>query len=104
VAPSSIKFALFEAARPRSDEFWTAELSGWTAGGYIPCKGLWPEDNFFALNQSSDHKVAVGVLMDWIEQSSGRDALTAVGPSRGAMAGRSITKPQRIYRRIWLTS
>jgi len=42
-----------------------------------------------------DHTVAVGALMDWIEERSGRDALTAVG-HRVVHGGPKYSKPQRI--------
>jgi acetate kinase len=45
--------------------------------------------------KAPDHTVAVGILMDWIEQRSGRDALTAVG-HRVVHGGPKYYKPQRI--------
>jgi acetate kinase len=42
-----------------------------------------------------DHTAAVGVLMDWIEERIGRDALTAVG-HRVVHGGPKYSKPQRI--------
>lgn len=42
-----------------------------------------------------DHTVAVGALMDWIEERSGRDALIAVG-HRVVHGGPKYSKPQRI--------
>ena len=42
-----------------------------------------------------DHTVAVGVLMDWIEERSDRDALTAVG-HRVVHGGPKYSQPQRI--------
>jgi acetate kinase len=55
---SSIKFALFEAT--------------------LRVKGLNQADNFSRLVTAPDHTVAVGALVDWIEERCGRDALTAV--------------------------
>ena len=45
--------------------------------------------------KAPDHTAAVGILMDWIEQRSGRDALTAVG-HRVVHGGPKYYKPQRI--------
>jgi acetate kinase len=42
-----------------------------------------------------DHTVAVGALMDWIEERIGRDALTAVG-HRVVHGGPKYSEPQRI--------
>ena len=42
-------------------------------------KGVDQADNFSRPVTVPDHTVAVGALMDWIEQRIGRDALTAVG-------------------------
>jgi acetate kinase len=42
-------------------------------------KGVDQADNFSRPVAAPDHTVAVGALMDWIEQRIGRDALTAVG-------------------------
>jgi len=42
-----------------------------------------------------DHTVAVGALMDWLEERLGRDALTAVG-HRVVHGGPKYSKPQRI--------
>ena len=76
---SSIKFALFEAAAP---------LKRILAGGIerigppeatLRVKGFGQMESFSRLIVAPDHTSAVGVLMDWIEQHIGRDALTAVG-------------------------
>ena len=42
-------------------------------------KGMSPADNFSRSVTAPDHTVAVGVLMDGIEERLGRDALAAVG-------------------------
>ena len=52
-------------------------------------------DNFSRPVKAPDHTVAVGLLMDWIEQLSGPDALTAVG-HRVVHGGPKYYKPQRI--------
>ncbi len=92
---SSIKFALFEA----SDSLRRI-LDGGIERIGLPdatfrVKGSEESDNFSRAIKAPDHTVAVGVLMDWIEQRSGRDALTAVG-HRVVHGGPEYYKPQRI--------
>jgi len=58
-------------------------------------KGLNPADNFSRLVTAPNHTVAVGALMDWIEERSERDALTAVG-HRVVHGGPKYSEPQRI--------
>jgi acetate kinase len=92
---SSIKFALFE----------TADSLQRILAGAIDRIGL-PEaslrvkdsnqaDNFSRPLAASDYKAAVGVLMDWIDEHSERDALTAVG-HRVVHGGPKYSIPQRI--------
>ncbi|MGA7701355.1 MAG: acetate/propionate family kinase [Thermoguttaceae bacterium] len=76
---SSIKFALFEAG-----DSLRRILEGGIERIGLPeatlrVKGVNQADNFSRPVTASDHTVAVGALMDWIEQRIGRDALTAVG-------------------------
>jgi acetate kinase len=92
---SSIKFALFEAG-----DTLRRILDGGIERIGLPeaifrVKGSGQADNFSRSIKAPDHKVAVGVLMDWIEQCSGRDALTAVG-HRVVHGGPKYYKPQRI--------
>ena len=92
---SSIKFALFEAG-----DTLRRILDGGIERIGLPeaifrVKGSGQADNLSRSIKAPDHKVAVGVLMDWIEQSSGRDALTAVG-HRVVHGGPKYYKPQRI--------
>jgi len=42
-------------------------------------KGLKEADNVSRFVTAPDHRTAVGVLMDWIEERGGHDTLTAVG-------------------------
>jgi acetate kinase len=58
-------------------------------------KGENQADNFSRLVSASDHTSAVGVLMDWIEERGGSDALTAVG-HRVVHGGPKYSEPQRI--------
>ncbi|MGC1476238.1 MAG: hypothetical protein WA804_10355, partial [Terriglobales bacterium] len=76
---SSIKFALFEGA-----DSLRRILDGGIERIGLPdatfrVKGSDEADNFSRSIKAPDHTVAVGALMDWIEERSGRDALTAVG-------------------------
>jgi acetate kinase len=92
---SSIKFALFEAR----------DSLRRIVGGGIERIGL-PEatwrvtgvsqaDNFSRRVTAPDHSVAVGALMDWIEERGGPDGLTAVG-HRVVHGGPKYSQPQRI--------
>ncbi|MGC2458868.1 MAG: acetate/propionate family kinase [Gallionellaceae bacterium] len=92
---SSIKFALFEAdgALRRIVDGGIERIGQPQAT--LRAKGVNPEDNFSRLVTAPDHTVAVGALMDWIEERSGRDALTAMG-HRVVHGGAKYYKPQRI--------
>ena len=57
----------------------------------LQVKDLDEADNFSRLVTAPDHTVAVGALMDWIEERCGRDALAAVGHG-----GPKYSEPQRI--------
>jgi acetate kinase len=92
---SSIKFALFEAndtlrriLEGAIDRIGLPETS-------LRVKGLDHADNFSRPVTAPDHTLAVGALMDWIEERLGRDALTAVG-HRVVHGGPKYSKPQRI--------
>jgi len=92
---SSIKFALFEAG-----DSLRRILEGGIGRIGLPeaalqVKGLEQADNFSRLVTAPDHTAAVTALMDWIEERSGRDALTAVG-HRVVHGGPKYSKPQRI--------
>ncbi|MFZ1933707.1 MAG: acetate/propionate family kinase [Thermoguttaceae bacterium] len=76
---SSIKFALFEAGDPL-----TRILEGGIERIGLPeatfrVKGMNQADRFSRPVVAPDHTVAVGALMDWIEQRIGHNALAAVG-------------------------
>ena len=90
---SSIKFALFES---------TESLKRILAGGIerigLPdamwhAKGVSQDDNFSRSVTAPDHSIAVGILMDWIDERS--DALAAVG-HRVVHGGPKYSEPQRI--------
>ena len=92
---SSIKFALFEAGD---------SLRRILGGGIerigrpetvLRVTGVSQEDNFSRSVTVPDHTAAVNVLMDWIEERTGHDALTAVG-HRVVDGGPKYSEPQRI--------
>ena len=92
---SSIKFALFQAVDSlrrildgRIERIGLPEAT-------LRVKGLNQADNFSRSVTAPDHTVAVGALMDWIEERSGRDVLTAAG-HRVVHGGPKYSKPQRI--------
>jgi acetate kinase len=92
---SSIKFALFEAG-----DSLRRILEGGIERIGLPeatfrVKGSDEADNFSRPVSAPDHTAAVGALMDWIEERSGRDALTAVG-HRVVDGGPKFSKPERI--------
>ena len=96
---SSIKFALFQAGdslrrilEGRIERIGLPEPILWV-------KGLNHADNFSRLVAAPDHTVAVGALMDWIEQRIGRDALTAVG-HRVVHGGPKYSDPQLITKEM----
>jgi len=59
-------------------------------------KSLDQTDNFSRSVTAPDHPVAVGALMDWIEERSGRDALTAAGNRGRSIASRSKSRRKRL--------
>ncbi len=96
---SSIKFALFEAGD---------SLRRILAGGVeriglpdavLRVKGLNPADTFSRPVAAPDHTVAVGALMDWIEERLGRIPLAAVG-HRVVHGGPKYSDPQRITKEM----
>jgi acetate kinase len=92
---SSIKFALFEAGDSlRQILEGVIERIG-LPEATLRVKGLNQADNFSRAVTAPDHTVAVGALMDWIEERSGRDALAAVG-HRVVDGGPKYYEPQRI--------
>jgi acetate kinase len=92
---SSIKFALFEAGDSlRRILDGVIERIG-LPEATLRVKSLNQADNFSRAVTAPDHTVAVGVLMDWIEERSGRDALVAVG-HRVVDGGPKYYEPQRI--------
>jgi acetate kinase len=92
---SSIKFALFEACNTlRRIMEGSIERIG-LPEPILRVKGFNPADNLSRSVTAPDHTVAVGVLMDWIEERGGRDSLTAVG-HRVVHGGPKYGEPRRI--------
>ena len=89
---SSIKFALFEAG-----ESLRRALDGSIERIGLPDATFAVEgsENFSRPLAVPNHTIAVNVLMDWLEERSARDALTAVG-HRVVHGGPKYSEPQRI--------
>ncbi|MBN2100227.1 MAG: acetate/propionate family kinase [Dehalococcoidia bacterium] len=92
---SSIKFALFEAG-----DSVRRLLEGQIQRIGLPeatfrVEGSNHMDSFSRSVTAPDHTVAVGALMDWIEERSGHDALTAAG-HRVVHGGSKYSQPQRV--------
>jgi acetate kinase len=92
---SSIKFALFEAG----DTLLRIMEGGIERIGLpeatLQVKGANKVDDFSRLVTAPDHTTAVSILMDWIEERSLQDQLTAVG-HRVVHGGPKYFYPQRI--------
>ena len=92
---SSIKFALFEVgAALRQILGGELERIG-LPEATLRVKGSNPADNFSRPVTAADHTAAIGALMEWIEEHSGRDALAAVG-HRVVHGGPKYSKPQQV--------
>jgi len=92
---SSIKFALFEAgdALQRILEGGVERIG--LPDATLRVKGVNQADNFSRPVTAPDHPAAVDVLMHWIEERVGRDAVAAVG-HRVVHGGPKYWEPQRI--------
>jgi acetate kinase len=92
---SSIKFALFEADDPlRRTLEGRIERIGLPAPNFT-VKGSNKTDDFSRPVSAPDHTAAVKVLMDWLGERGGGEALTAVG-HRVVHGGPKYSTPQRI--------
>jgi acetate kinase len=96
---SSIKFALFQTG-----DSMRRILEGGIERIGLPeatfaVKGVNEADNFSRPVAAPDHTVAVGALMDWIEERIGRVGLTAVG-HRVVHGGPKYSDPLLITREI----
>ena len=93
---SSIKFALFEIG----DSLQRRLLEGRIERIGLPeamfvVKGSRLGDNFSRAVTATDHTAAVQLLMDWLEERTRHEALTAVG-HRVVHGGLKYSDPQRI--------
>ena len=92
---SSIKFALFEAGDALR-RIWEGAIERiGLPEATLRVKGSVSADNFARPVTAPNHTVAVGALMDWIEENGTRAALTAVG-HRVVHGGPKYSQPQRI--------
>jgi acetate kinase len=92
---SSIKFALFQVESPlRRVLEGRIERIGMPSPNFV-VKGLNPADNFSRPVVAPNHKVAVGALMDWVEERTGHGELTAIG-HRVVHGGPKYNEPQLI--------
>jgi acetate kinase len=92
---SSIKFALFGAGESLPRILQGAIERIGLPEATFRMKGLNQADNFSRLVAAPDHTAAVSALMDWIEERSRREPLTAVG-HRVVNGEPKYYKPQRI--------
>ena len=92
---SSIKFALFEAGDSLRRSLEGAVERIGLPEATLRVKGLDQADNFSRRVTAPDHKVAVGTLMDWIEERTKHESLSAVG-HRVVHGGPKYSEPQRI--------
>lgn len=92
---SSIKFALFEARDALLRILDGAIERIGVSESTLRVRGLAPADRFSRPVEAPDHAAAVGILMDWVEERIGRDALTAVG-HRMVHGGPTYCEPRRI--------
>lgn len=92
---SSIKFALFDAGHSLRRLFEGGIERIGLPQSTFRVQGAHPADNFSRLVAVPDHTSAAGVVMDWVEGRTERDAPTAVG-HRVVHGGPKFGKPQRI--------
>ena len=96
---SSIKFALFEAGDPLKRILLGGIERIGLPDATFHVKGFGQVESFSRRIAAPDHTAAVGALMDWIEQRSGRDALTAVG-HRVVHGGPKYSEPALITKEM----
>ncbi len=92
---SSIKFALFETGKSLLRILdGQLERIG-LAGSTFAVKGSNAAENFSRPLDAADHKAAVRVMMEWLQQRCGKESLAAVG-HRIVHGGPKFYQPQRI--------
>ena len=92
---SSIKFALFEAGEQLVQTLEGKIEGVGLAKGSFTVKGSNPAESFARPAAVPDHSIAVGLLMDWIQERMELSPLTAVG-HRVVHGGPKYWEPQRI--------
>ncbi len=92
---SSIKFALFEVRDALRRVLWGAIERIGLPEATLRVNGVNPADQWSRPVTAPNHTAAVCALMDWIEDRSGRDGLTAVG-HRVVHGGPKYSEPQRV--------
>ena len=92
---SSIKFALFEVGDPPRRVLGGEIQRIGLPEATMRVRGVAPADSFSQSVTAPDHTAAAGVLMDWVEQRIGREALAAVG-HRIVHGGPKYIEPQCI--------
>lgn len=92
---SSIKFALFEANRGLQ-RLLAGSIEGiGTDSARMSAHGHEPRDHFSRDVSARDHKAAIGVLVDWLQERIGHGQVAAVG-HRVVHGGPRYLDPQRI--------
>jgi len=92
---SSIKFAAFEM-EGSLEQILQGEIDRiGLSGSTLKVKGLGDTDNFSKSVVAPVHSVAIGILLDWIEERFASDALTAIG-YRVVHGGPKYSQPERI--------
>lgn len=92
---SSIKFALFEVRDALQPLLRGAIERIGLPDSTVQVNGPRPSDDVFQLVDARDHAAAVEMLMDWIEEHCGREALAAVG-HRVVHGGPKYSQPEQI--------
>ncbi len=92
---SSIKFALFEV-NGKLQQLLDGKIERiGTESASMSAKGREQNDNFSQPVKASNHKAAVGVLVDWLDRRVEHGQVAAVG-HRVVHGGPNYTEPQRI--------
>jgi acetate kinase len=96
---SSIKFALFETGASLKQVLQGAVARIGLPSATLSVKAPNPQDSFTRSVSAPDYKAAVGLLIDWIEQRGGHDAMAAVG-HRVVHGGPKYSAPERVTKEM----
>ena len=92
---SSVKFALFDVG-DANQRILSGKLQRiGTPQASLSVRGMNPGDSFSRPVAAADQAASVNVLMNWIEEQGGRDALAAVG-HRVVHGGPTYSEPQQV--------